>query len=934
MRPTRISVLLLLGLGAAALACANPFATKEEAPAPEAAPVPPPAAAPVAPVPAAEAASWPLLKMDAVAGGRSVAAPGPVLDVDVDPTGHFAVVVTGAGDATALWTWDFVGALVPVPLDGVREVAFSPFDGALYVVTRGASWTITQGTLSAGGAFAAAGTVYTSDTALSALVAPYTRYDDQERVFFARETAPGRTQVLGVRRSGARPYEVTSPTGALGDLTAPEVRTPPPETDATPPQALAAESAAPLSLHPVTGALIWRDGGGTPHARAWNTGTGNWSADAVTGAAGEVWTWSPNGYYAIGWAPGTAGVRFRAPDGTIEAVPGPTFGAAPVSAANGRTLVGWTGTSVVTVAGPLPLAPVRYLTAGGISDARRGALAREGIAVEDSEQTQLYGVYDDVLYGYPQRPVYASVDGLLEVLHVGFQAVFVRVERELSRPRLDAFLTALEGAAQRGGEKRVREIATAAKRMLAGDYAFPEGERVRAEVLAESELHHGQIDFADFHPRGPYATSPELENYFRAFTYINQLQLTDEERGSLVPRARSAEEPGGADPTLLAAWKAWVDAQSPYLSGTRYGGMFGDVWEKTPYVRPECLPTSVRRSPLRVFPLSWGRDSEILERAVAHDDLDAGCTVPERVMPSGLDLLTAFGSPSAAAIQRAEYARYPTLEATHTALRARFSGDIASTRFVDEWMRLVQILGNDTRVPEGIRADRWQHRLLETALASWTSFRHTTVLVNEGTAAQMGDGGGDLFETISTEPIRGVVDPVPAAWAQTASLLDALATAARATPATDRLAEVLAEGSTNAARLGELARKQMADTPLTEPDYDFIAAYAGVVEHPYLLLSAVASGKPDALAAPEPMMRIVDIHTWNDPLGPALYWHAAVGRPREVTVLLGDRGVLVPGSGAVYGYHEVVADHRLDDAEWRGVVDTAARPAWANPSLP
>jgi len=930
MRATRPSVLLALGLGAAALACASPFAAKETvSPAP--APVAPPPPAPPEPAAAVESASWPILKLDAIAGGRSVGAPGTILDLDVDPTGRFAAVVVGVGDATSLWTWDFVGALVPVPIDGVREVAFSPFDGALYVVTRGPSWTVTRGSLAPGGPYTVESAVYTSDSALSALVAPYTRYDDEDRVFFARETAPGRTQILSVRRSSARAYEVTSPTGALGELTAAELRTPPADSYTSPPRPLAAESASPLSVHPATGALLWRDAAGAAHTRAWDIATGNWSDDAVTGAPGEVWTWSPNGYYAIGWTPGAAGVRYRAPDGTIEAVSGPTFDAAPVSAANGRTLVGWVGSSVVTLAVPLPLAPVRYLTAGGISDARRAAIAREGIAVEESAQTQLYGVYDDILYGSPERPVFASVDGMLEVLHVGFQAVFVRVEREVSRPRLDAFLGALEAAALKSGEKRVREIATAAKRMLAGDYAFPEGERARAGVLAESELHRMQVDFQDFRPRGPYATSPELENYFRAFKYINLLQLTDEERRSLVPPVRDDE--GGIDPALLAAWKAWVDAQSPYLSGTRYDGMFGDVWEKTPYVRPECLPTSIRRAPRRVFPLSWGRDSEILERTVAHDDLDASCTVPERTMPSGLDLLTAFGSPSAAAFQRAEYARYPTLEPTHAALRARFSGDISSERFVDAWMRLVQILGNDTRVPEGVTAARWQSRLLETALASWTSFRHTTVLVNEGTAAQMGDGGDEIFEAITTEPIRGVVDPVPAAWAQTATLLDALATAARATPATDRLAEVLAEGSTNAARLGELARKQMADTPLTEPDYEFIAAFAGVVEHPYLLLSAVAAGKPDELAAPEPMMRIVDIHTWNDPNGPPAYWHAAVGAPREVTVLLGDRGVLVPGSGAVYGYHEVVADHRLDDAEWRGVVGGAARPAWANPSL-
>lgn len=585
----------------------------------------------------------------------------------------------------------------PRRVEGVEEIAFSPFDGALYVIRHDIEWKIERGTIDATGAWIRSATVYTSPTALSALIAPYTRYDDEERVFFARESAPGQRQILGVRRSGARPYEVTSPS------------------------ALPAPSGTPASIHPVTGSLLWNDAAGKAHLRAWDPGTGNWGADEEVGT-GEVWTWSPNGYYAVVWS-SAGSVRFRHPDGTFDAISSPAFRAPPVSAANGRTLIGWTDAGLTTVSVSLPLAPVRYLTTAAVPDATRRALAREGIAVSDSARADLHEVQDDELYGGPLLPAYASVDDLLEVLHVGFQAVFVGVERDVSRPRLEAFLAALLAAGRREEEPRVREIASAAKRMLGGDYAFPEGERVLAETLAESELHQTTIDFRDFHPRGPYATSPELQHYFRAFKFIDRLALTAEERSAL-------------------------------------------------------------------------------------------------------------------------------------------------------------------------RGD----------------------------------------ERISVEPIRGVVDPVPAAWAQTARLLDALATAAKAQPATVRLAEVLAEAAGSATRLEGLARRQMADEPLAQADYDFVASFAGTVER--LRVSLGAAGEPDERSAPESTMRIVGIHAWMSPRGDVQHWHAAVGRPRKITVLLGDRGVLVPGSGAVHSYHEVIADHRLDDDEWRTVVDSVARPAWANPSLP
>ncbi|MFN7147698.1 MAG: DUF3160 domain-containing protein, partial [Myxococcota bacterium] len=353
-----------------------------------------------------------------------------------------------------------------------------------------------------------------------------------------------------------------------------------------------------------------------------------------------------------------------------------------------------------------------------------------------------------------------------------------------------------------------------------------EGERAKNGGTAYSELHEREIDFGDFRPRGPYATSETLANYFRAFKYIDLLRLNDEERRSLADK-----------PELVAAWKSWIDVQAPYLSGTRYEGLFGDGWARSPHVLPACLPTSVRENPKRVFPLSWGRDSEILERVTAHDDLPAECTVPQRVVPSGLDLLTGLGSPHALAIQRAEYARWPQLEAAHGAVRQRFSGDVPSDRFVDAWLRLVQILGNDTNTPEGVSPDVWHRRLMETALASWTSFRHTTVLVNEGTAAQMGAGGDPIFEELGTEPIRGAVDPVPAAWAQLGRLLAGLSASAQASPTTDRVGEVLATAATAASSFGSMAERQQRGEPLTEDEYRHIHDYAGTIEHPYLLLS-------------------------------------------------------------------------------------------------
>ncbi|HND33358.1 MAG TPA: DUF3160 domain-containing protein, partial [Myxococcota bacterium] len=240
---------------------------------------------------------------------------------------------------------------------------------------------------------------------------------------------------------------------------------------------------------------------------------------------------------------------------------------------------------------------------------------------------------------------------------------------------------------------------------------------------------------------------------------------------------------------------------------------------------------------------------------------------------------------------------------------------------------LIQILGNDEAVPEKVDPWEWRSRLMETALASWASYRHTTVLINEASAAEMGGGGPEVFEILDSEPLRHVVDPLPEAWAQLSDLLTRLATEAHKSPTTDKLAELLNQAAADAAKLGGLAERQRRNEPLTELEYSYIQDFAGTIEHPTLaFLATLSTGE---YPEPEPLARIVDIHTWNEPGRVPKIWHAAVGNPRRYTVLVGDRGLLIPGRGYTYSFHEVVSEGKvLDDTMWRARVADAERPAW------
>lgn len=897
----------------ALLACAG-LGEPEPVPEPKPAPPPPPPTPepePEAPPEPAGDATFAPRSLGSVPMGLSEPLAG-VTDVAVDPGGEFALALANG----KLYRWEFTVPARQVaspPELELLEVAPSAFSDALFAITKsGDTWRVERWAADGDG-YRSGAVVYEATVALSDLVGGYALWNDTERVFFARH-GEGGPAILSATASGERVYEVTSPTGTATELTDQALREPPDEWT-SPPAVLAARSAVPMGISPGSGALLWRDGSGGHHERAY--AASNWGDDQKVAAPGvTVRRPSPNGWLTLAWSKGSCSVQGPGDD-TPVAVTG-CGDVAPDWVPTGRGLVGATADALVTVPVDHPLAAVRFLWKAHDPDTA-GRLARDGMLLAPTEFTQLYGLYEQMAYSEVDRPVFASIDGMLEVLHAGFEAVFVRTERESSLPKLREAAGALKAAATAANQPRVATIAEVTLAMAAGRYEDEDAKAAKQAAGAGESAHHGgQVDWGDFKPRGPYAHDPELQNYFRAFKYFNLLALTDDERAAL-----------GGDKALRGALTGWTDAQAAFSTGSRQRGLFDDTWNRPTWVRPNCVEEPENR-PRKPYPLFWGVDSELLDRTVAHDRLPPDCGVATRVLPNGLDLLAGLGSPYAVAWSEPDYAQWPALRDVHAANARELAAIDHLEGVVPSWWRIVQTLSRDEATPEGVNAELWHARLAETALASWTSLRHTMVLVNEVGAAEMGGGGDEGFEWLSLEPARGSVDPVPEAWERLATTLDLLVNEARARGTDDRLVEVLVTASTDARTFGGWARQQQRGEPLTEEAYAHIRDYARSIEHPYLLLKSAAANRSDgALVEAEPMQRIVDVYQWNNPDGPPLYLHAAVGYPQEIVVLAPDRGLLVPARGAVYSYREVVEGERLDDDDWRERAKASAPLPWS-----
>lgn len=894
---------------------------------------------------------WPLWALQTPRPGTELQLPpgSRVASLDLDPRGQqVALVLVGPKGERSLHGWRFdqelpsllrqdsaadpaVGRANPTLREVPMETAWSRFGAGLLVLLQaGAEWRIdllspteSQGKIAA---FSQRRTVYRSRSRLSSLVTSGVLYGDDERIYFAREYGRDLWQILSVFVDGKRAYEVSSASGALGALTDPAISKNDPDYEVLRPKVLRMRSAKPVSVNPATGRLLVLDGGGA--FWSWTYARTNWEgkAEKLGVPVGTQLRDTPNGYFLLRRLPDSATpelIESPAQKAAAESLRAEgRFTLLPVSAPTGRSVVAVVarGDREVLTVSPVRdrFAYVRYLHRLGTGtgrepDAQAAILSqvrKRGLWLAQTDAEQLHEVYEALEYTEcheaPNVPIFASIDGFLEVLAAGFQATFMVTEQLVTIPRLRRFLRELERvAAGQTALSRVGKIAAVSQAILKGDYSSAEAKLVLAEQTASSELHTvpqaRPIEFALFHPRGPYTATESLQHYFRAFMYLSELRATPDEYRLL-----------DGDAALRQSWRAWVETQSALLFDTRVSLLFEPDRPLPPYVQKDCVPVEVRAHP-RLFPLAFGIDSEIWSGVIAHSGAPPGCQVPERPFPSGLDLLTALGSDEAQSIQSSDYANIPALRDAHDRLRRRFASPLSADRVAESWLRLVQLLATDRLVPEGIEPLLWRRRLLQTALGTWTNYRHTTVLLSENIAAECG-GFGPTFEELTSEPLRGAVDPLPESWEQLARTLGILAEhSGKLLPDQPELGKLLTESATRARGFGQMASRQLRGLPLSAQQYRDIQFFSGAIEHPYVKFKTLLAQAQDAgLTKPEPMTKIVDVSHAG-----AKFFHLAVGHPLQVIGLFADRGLLVPASGGIYSFHELVADRPLDDAAWR-----------------
>jgi hypothetical protein len=302
------------------------------------------------------------------------------------------------------------------------------------------------------------------------------------------------------------------------------------------------------------------------------------------------------------------------------------------------------------------------------------------------------------------------------------------------------------------------------------------------------------------------------------------------------------------------------------------------------------------------------------------------------MLTSGLDLATALGNGFAEKLLESDYQKYPPLRKVIGNLKQNFKDNYSKLdlkgNLYNQWINAIAVQWADSG--NGLKGTNdpeiWQAKRLQTGLATWTTLRHATVLVNERTAAECGEGG---FEEILMRAPRGYVEPDPQTFGAIAVLFesavqfvsktivgkadieDTYSSAQRSLY--DGITSRLKEAAQEARAFQSMAEKEIKGEYLSNEDNEKILYVARTGEHLFLVFNSL-SNKDYALSNPDPMAKIADV-AGDGIHSPFLM--SAVGNAIEWNYIVPFYGRKQIVKGSVYSYYEFKSNQLINDEEWR-----------------
>jgi len=623
----------------------------------------------------------------------------------------------------------------------------------------------------------------------------------------------------------------------------------------------------------------------------------------------------------------------------------------------------------------------------GLTEAEQAFLTQNGFVVIHSQEAQFNDIREDIAIRYGQ-PYYLTTDAAYHALHTTFDEMLKALEaqylrrqmREITQATLDEALSYIPQAKGTSIEADTRlaaaYLATGLKLIDPQAEIDPDLEALVAPQIEQILAGGGQArsvlipgfedDYGAYKPVGHYAGRPPLEDYFRGMTWFGRVHflLKSDEPGFVPSRAPliitlALRRASLEYQTAAEAW-ASLHGELAFLIGPsddagpiEYAALMDEIYGQNATVQDlagdarweEFLASSDRLPAPRINSTFANRLAEIggekgwrfmgqrftldgfIFQNLVFDKV--GTQQKPRELPTGLDVMAAFGSPLAMQILgemgETSYENYSQQMALlQQAVQAQPEDEWLGT-FYSAWLYAFfpQLEPRNASYPSYMQTPAWGYKELNSVLGSWAELKHDTVLYAK--MPEMAGGGGPPM----SGPAPAYVEPSPEPFYRLAyaagvigkhfePLLMVGEMMFDPPLADDYLPRGLSdyiEGLSRIAsqftQLGDIAVKELTGQAVSSEEYDLISSCMGPLE---CLVSHnhTPYGLGDTELPPVPVVAAV-AGAKQDIL------EVAVGSVDRIYVIVPLAGKPQVAQGGVFSYYEFrqPRSDRLTDEAWR-----------------
>jgi hypothetical protein len=612
----------------------------------------------------------------------------------------------------------------------------------------------------------------------------------------------------------------------------------------------------------------------------------------------------------------------------------------------------------------------------GFTDNQKTAIYQDGFVVlkPSYEALKIHHLYESSIY--KEIPSFITVDSALHMYHLYFDNSLKLVEstmlyeklENVSNSMLIESISAYKDEKLRNLSEELKSVAAyflTANMLLDIDTSAID---VPKEVISlaqeetnlidaaggysKSPITKKDLDYSQFTVRGHYTSNEKLEKYFKAMMWYGLcvFPIFDETKNEPELDIDSVTKAMIITCLAMENEETFKGFENIYTTTALYTGMSDDlgVFElremivkvygaypdmnkfKDSSFNDELLKEALLLPEPQIKPkytnvsAPAGRQFRFMGQRYSFDaeSLQNLMEPIQRPVPSGLDVISSFGSVRAEEILDTFYQpkiKWSKYEYNLNLLRQKqdsFTTDDWQKDLYKGWLWTIKSSAanfeNTDGMPKFMKSEKWTDKNIHTALGSYAELKHDTILYMKQAVAEMG-GGPDLSIPYN------YVEPNVEVYARLKWL-------AEYTKEHLRIRDMLNEPSVNILDsmiemqkvLMNVSVKELTNQEITAEENEMLYTYGGRIDSMVQTMNYMMWEENIDTGNDYTTALVADIATVapNSSYPSTNYLEIGNGLPLEIYVVCRTNGKTFLARGALFNYYELLSNERLTDLKW------------------